>query len=404
MKRLKFLIALFIVLFCALQSSGQYYKYKYNILTNQFDLVFSSSGGAFMFNGDIVPSITSTYDIGSYDLRWDSAYIDDVVITNDLILELNGNQDYKFTEDAGNFAAIALQGQTSGFNTALYFFPKDGDGTDNVNFGLFAKGLPTDRTNSEVLYSLYNAASEEFRLWVQATGTGTVRSLVAYTGNNTNQLRLSSDGSILLNSANLYGTDATGNDSFNITDDGTNTNILSDNPLKFSNYNRHHDIDVGAAVLGPTAPTPTTVGTFRGLGFDADAEVINFVNEVPEEWDGISDMTLEIHWYPTAGDIVANGETVKWDVTYRSIAEGEPVDNGTAVTITATFTGGASETDKEHYETTLTIDYDDVNQPLTVGDDMGFQFDRDVSGDTYSGAGIVFKIDLIYTANKMPSH
>ena len=71
--------------------------------------------------------------------------------------------------------------------------------------------------------------------------------------------------------------------------------------------------------------------------------------EVPSDWDGASDMTLVIHWYPTTGDAVANGETVKWDITYRSIADGEAVTNGTAVSATATFTGGGSEIDEEHY-------------------------------------------------------
>ena len=113
-------------------------------------------------------------------------------------------------------------------------------------------------------------------------------------------------------------------------------------------------------------------------------------------------MALVVHWFPTSGDAVANGETVKWDISYRSIAEGEAVDRGTAVTITATFTGGASETDKEHYETILIIDFDNADQPLSVDDDIGFQFDRDKTGDTYSGAGIVYKWDLVYTSNTIP--
>ncbi len=167
-------------------------------------------------------------------------------------------------------------------------------------------------------------------------------------------------------------------------------------------YTRHHDITMGAATTGPTAPSLTTVGTFRGLGFSADNETVNFALEVPADWNGTSNMTLVIHWHSASGDVIANGETVKWDGTYRSIASGEAVDNGTAVTATATFTGGASETDKEHYETSITIVYTGGNQPLAVGDDIGFQLDRDVSGDSYSGAGIVYKIDLVYTSNTIP--
>ncbi len=174
--------------------------------------------------------------------------------------------------------------------------------------------------------------------------------------------------------------------------------------IHFPGYTRHVDIDIGAATLGPTAPTAVTVGTFRGFGFDADNESA-FVNfEIPSDWDRASDITVELHWYPTAGDVVANGETVKWDMDYRSIAAGEAMDNGTVVSLTATLTGGASETDKEHYETALTLDFDNVNQPITAGDDLGIQFDRDVSGDTYSGAGIVYRIDLSYTSIRLPEH
>lgn len=182
----------------------------------------------------------------------------------------------------------------------------------------------------------------------------------------------------------------------------TETVIRLDGEIILNNYIRHHDITAGAATSGPTAPSSVSVGTYRGLSFDTDSKSVNFAMEVPNDWDGISDMALVVHWHSADGDIIANGETVKFDISYRSTSEGEAVDNGTVVAITATFTGGASEIDKQHYETSITIDFDNVNQPLSIDDDLGFQFDRDVSGDTYSGAAIVYKWDLVYTANKTP--
>ncbi len=174
--------------------------------------------------------------------------------------------------------------------------------------------------------------------------------------------------------------------------------------IVWTTYTRHHDISAGAATLGPTAPTPTTVGTARGLGFAADNEVVHFTLEVPSEWDGVSNMTLIVCWYPSSGDAVANNETVKWDLTYRSVAEGEAVDNGTQTVATATFVGGVGETDKEHYMTDITIVYNDGNQPLTIGDTVFFQFDRDVGTDDYSGSGIVSRWELQYTAIALASH
>jgi hypothetical protein len=159
--------------------------------------------------------------------------------------------------------------------------------------------------------------------------------------------------------------------------------------LVFTTYSRHHDLQIGSAVLGPNAPTATTVGTARG--------------------DGASNMAIEIHWYPTSGDAIANTEKVKFDVHYRSVAAGEAIDNGTLVTATTTFTGGASETDKEYYVTEVTIVYTGGNQPLTVGDELIIQLDRDVTGEaggggSYSGMAIIIKVGLEYTAIKTGTH
>ncbi len=178
---------------------------------------------------------------------------------------------------------------------------------------------------------------------------------------------------------------------------------FGDDPV-FATYNRHEDIQAGGATLGPTAPTPITIGTARGLGFDADNEVVFFSVEVPSDWDGASNMNLNVHWYPTSGDAVAEDETVKWDATYRSIVFGEAIDNGTVVVATTTFTGGASETDKESYETTIIIVYTGGNQPLTVGDLIFIQFDRDVGTDDYSGSGIVTLWELEYTSVALGQH
>lgn len=186
----------------------------------------------------------------------------------------------------------------------------------------------------------------------------------------------------------------------------TETNIKLDGVITYKSYIRHHDIGASAATVGSTAPTAVTVGTFRGLGFDADNEVAYWAVEVPPEWDEISDMQINAWWYSTAGDIVANGEVVKWDITYRSIAVGEAVDNGNAVTVSDSLVGGAAETDKELYVTSITINYDDSDQPLTIFDRLGIQFDRDVSGESssYSGRAIVIKWELVYTAIGQPSH
>ena len=171
--------------------------------------------------------------------------------------------------------------------------------------------------------------------------------------------------------------------------------------LTVPTYVSHRTILANSAVLGPNAPTPTTIGVARGLGFDADNESAHLEYEVPDSWDGSSDLTFKIYWCGTSGDAIADTETVKWDLQYHSIQAGEAIDNGTTVTATATYTQSGAGTDKEFIETEITIDYDHADQPLAAGDLIVMQFDRDVTGDTYSGAGIVFRWEIECNVTKL---
>lgn len=170
-----------------------------------------------------------------------------------------------------------------------------------------------------------------------------------------------------------------------------------------SPYQRHIHMEILATAQGATAPVLTTVGTMRGLAFDADAEVVNFVFHIPFDWDGASDMALKVHWTPESGDVLTNNETVKWDCTYRSITEGDAIDNGTQVVATATHTQSGGGTDKEHIITDIPIDFDHTDQPLTAGDCIVVQFDRDFAGDSYTGDGVVFHLELAFNSNALPT-
>ena len=156
-------------------------------------------------------------------------------------------------------------------------------------------------------------------------------------------------------------------------------------------YSVDYVIPAGAAILGPTAPTFEVNGLAGGLGFNADAEAVYLNFEVPSSWDGTSDLKLKVYWVAESGDVPQLNETVKWDFEYRSIIFGtEDADNGTSVTATTTYTETADPgDDQDTHVTEITLDFDDVNQPLTAGDTIIGRFDRDVTTDTYSGLGIV---------------
>jgi hypothetical protein len=187
--------------------------------------------------------------------------------------------------------------------------------------------------------------------------------------------------------------------------DANVTNVVTAGTLTVGEFTQYFTVYASATTVGGTAPTPTTIETFRGLLFNANAEEAFIEFEVPDDWNGTSDMELKIYGFPTAGDAVADGEVVEFDATYRSIAEGEAYDNGTAVTISPNYTQSGGGTDKALIELEATIAYTGGNQPLTKGDVMGFKINRDVTtSDTYSGDFNVIKFEIAYTANTFSLH
>ena len=175
--------------------------------------------------------------------------------------------------------------------------------------------------------------------------------------------------------------------------------------ITVADFYQYITIYASAAGVGGTAPTATTDDTFRGLLFNADAELAFIEFEVPDDWNGTSDLTLKIYGFPDTGDAVADSEKIEFDAVYRSIAEGEPHDNGTAVTITPNYTQSGGGTDEALIELEGTIDYDNENQTIAKGDVVGFKINRDVSGDdTYSGDFNVIKFEIKYTANTFTIH
>ena len=188
-----------------------------------------------------------------------------------------------------------------------------------------------------------------------------------------------------------------------LTKDGNLTIVnAGDTGFVVGGYQRRFQIEPGSALTGSTAPTAVTIGTARGLAFDADAEEAFFIFDVPSDWDGSSDMLLDVDWSPESGAAIGDGLTVIWSTQYRSVAVGDAVDNGTFVTATQTYTQSGAGTDKELIQTAIVLDFDDVNQPISIGDHLFFQFDRDMTGDTYASDGIVMELEVEYTSIGLP--
>jgi len=159
-----------------------------------------------------------------------------------------------------------------------------------------------------------------------------------------------------------------------------------------------YDVDYviigGSASIGPTAPTFTVNDSCAGPTFDADNESLKIFYEIPSCYaDGASDdLYFKIYFCGEDAQHPAQGEKIKFDISYRSIDWGaEDVDNGATVTGTATYTEADDPGDEgDSYELSITLDADHGDQPLNAGDVLAIHFDRDWSdGANYPHDAIV---------------
>lgn len=170
------------------------------------------------------------------------------------------------------------------------------------------------------------------------------------------------------------------------------------------NYERHVQIPAFLAGTPANQPTPTTVGTAGGLQFGFAADKMTYVQwEVPDDWVGGEDIYIEVDWFPDATNIDYTGssETVNFTVTYRSIAEGETITQGTAVAVPITSAEDLARYQTKH--TRFTLDFDNANQPITKQDHIYFEIKRDVSEDTFNSTVVVTAFEIVYNSNRPAS-
>ncbi len=168
--------------------------------------------------------------------------------------------------------------------------------------------------------------------------------------------------------------------------------------LGTAKYTRH--IQIPAIGNGSVAnqPTPVDFFTVGGLQFGNAAAKYSYLQfEMPDDWDG-SDPYLEIDWAPDSG--ATGGNTVIWSIEYRSIAEGETLNNGTSVTLSVTESGSYSQYQTRH--TRFTLPASTGNQPLAKQDHVFVKVTRTVA-DGFTGSVTVTGYEVIYTSTGFPT-
>jgi len=137
--------------------------------------------------GDLSLQSNATDSAGDISLRSDTVTMD-----------INGApEDYVWGyRSAGVDLGLYLQGTTD--HTLLNFITKTGDATENVGFRLFAEGQPSD-TDVAWMSSQFSSVAGNYQIVSRARGTGTVYPIEFQAGGNNDQLFLSTDGRIGIN-------------------------------------------------------------------------------------------------------------------------------------------------------------------------------------------------------------
>jgi hypothetical protein len=202
-------------------------------------------------------------------------------------------------------------------------------------------------------------------------------------------------------------------DQITVTDntDGTVTlslpqSIATDSDVTFNtvtvaSYTRHIQIPVEASGTVANQAVGNTVGTAVGLQFASTPDkYAGFQWEVPDDWVGGEDITIELDWTPDSG-AMSGTDTVQWVLEYRSIAEGELLTQGSVATVTVT-----NDDDNAQYlsiHSPFTITYDHADQPLTKQDHVFFLLHRNTAvANDFAGTVTVTAFEVVYNSNTIP--
>jgi hypothetical protein len=247
-------------------------------------------------------------------------------------LTLNLTQDYLFTENA---SSLAVQGQTAATGSLFHVFSNDGDGTDGVGLYAYGVGTPGSIGDSESLGMGWNPPTNYF-IASTASGSGTARALWIYTGANTSQLILATDGNVSM-AGNLTVNDLIIGDAQNIgsASDTDAIAIAADGKVTFSQLmyvanNITHSGDVDTYLAFSDDQIDFYVGGVRMLTFDEGAIADLFVVN-----EGGADIDFRVEGVGQANALFVQGSDGK--VGVRDGAPGSVFDVNGDINTTAQY-------------------------------------------------------------------
>lgn len=163
-----------------------------------------------------------------------------------------------------------------------------------------------------------------------------------------------------------------------LPDEPSSWHEVDDVPLPINSWER----------VGANMPQKGTTGVMLAYRFDADAmnECWQAV-EIPDGWDQESDMKLTI--WAQNNDAQTGTKKVRMGVEYATQGAGDVYKNGvtTHTTATATKTLEADQAEKKFFAINVTLDHDDVDNPLVGKGQIMMRLYRDAThvDDTMTG-------------------
>lgn len=121
---------------------------------------------------------------------------------------VGATQRYSFLAGGNTNKDLSIQGQGFADPSSICFFTRDGDKGDANDIKIFGLGQPNNVANNEHLRIGWDTSN--YILSTNISGTGTAASLVLQTTFNHNQVKLNTDGSVLMSSTKASINNSTG--------------------------------------------------------------------------------------------------------------------------------------------------------------------------------------------------
>lgn len=224
----------------------------YSGFSGQFNVQNISSAAVSKVTAVIKAQTSQTGDLTQWQ-NTSGTVIGSVSVSGEVLIG-GGTQNYVWGKRAGTL--LTLQSQSAGTVSQVEYYSKDGDGTDDVGFAVFAKGIPSNITNFEQLRFFYNNAITSYVIGSNKGGTGAYRNFRFGNGLQPTDLVIGA---------------TTGNIGINTTTPAVRTHILDTSTQLRMGYDASNYYDTTVGSTG--AVTFNAVGSGARFSFSDDVGI-----------------------------------------------------------------------------------------------------------------------------------